>query len=447
MEISRPVTGDSPEHERVVGDVESFLQEAIGRLEPDREESRRVGPGRPRVLPSLCLWAGMLLCVLRGFSSQSNIWRLLTHKGLWFYPRFSVTDQAVYKRLAGAGLEPLQRLFAQVSDLLSQRLRPYARTDLAPFASAVVALDETTLDKVARMLPQLRRLPAGDARLLPGKLAGLFDIRLHQWRTIRFTDDANQNEKVLARQMLESLPIGALVVCDLGYFAFAWFDYLADAGHFFVSRLRSKTSFKCIHTFYQQGDCFDGLVFLGAHKSDKAEHAVRLVRFRVGTTTYSYITNVRDPARLSVEDIARLYCYRWDIELAFKLIKRELGLYLLWSAKTVVIQQQVWAVLIISQILQALRMEIAGRAGVGLYEVSMPLLVEWAPQLARDGDDPIAFFVERGRGARFIRPSRRTRISAPSIDPQHILPVPSDLVLTRPGRHAGRKCAPRTQAD
>lgn len=447
MGLAAAVQGDPGERERVVGDIETFLQECIRSLEPDLRERQRRGRGRPRVLPSLCLWAGMLVCVLRGFTSQLALWRLLSDYQLWFYPRFPVSDQAIYKRLAKAGTKPLEHLFAQVTQLLHSRLEPYAISNLAPFASAVLALDQTTLDKVARMLPKLRDLKAGDDALLPGKLSGLYDIRHQQWRTLRYIDDVHQNEKLSARDMLEGLAPGALILCDLGYFGFAWFDYLTQVGHFFVSRLRARTSYKVIHTFYQQGDCFDGLVFLGAYRADRAEHAVRLVRFTVATTTHSYITNVLEPAQLSMRDIARLYAYRWDIELAFRLIKRELGLHLLWSAKPVVVQQQAWAVLIISQVLQALRLEIAGRAGVDVNEVSMPLLVQYLPQLAYEGRDPVAYFVERGREARFIRPSRRTRIKAPAVDPALIIPAPTDIVLTRTGRHAGRNCDPRHAAN
>ena len=443
MGLVAPAQTGSRDHKSVVGDIESFLQDAIRDLQPDLQERRRRGPGRPRILPSLCLWAGMLVCVLRGFSSQSVLWRLLTQTGLWFYPRFPVTDEAVYKRLVKDGTQPLERLFAHITQVLASRLAPYSIHDLVPFATSVLALDQTTLDKMARTLPSLRPLTDEDASLLPGKLTGLFDIRLQQWRQLRYIEDPHQNERVSARDMLRSLAPGALILCDLGYFGFAWFDYLTDAGHFYVSRLRAKTSFECIHTFYQQGDCFDGLVFLGAHRADRAQHAVRLIRFRVGTTTFSYITNVRDPGQLSIVDIARLYTYRWDIELAFKLIKRELGLHLLWSAKTVVIQQQLWAVLIISQVLQALRLEIAGRAGVDVYDVSMPLLVQWVPQLAYTGQDPVAFFVERGRAAGFIRPSRRTRAQAPIVPAELVKPIPDGLVLSRTPRYAGRNCGPR----
>ncbi len=58
-------------------------------------------------------------------------------------------------------------------------------------------------------------------------------------------------------------------------------------------------------------------------------------------------------------EIARLYARRWDIELAFLTLKEHLGLHLLWTSKLVSILQQVWACLIIAQVLQALRLEIA----------------------------------------------------------------------------------------
>ena len=38
-----------------------------------------------------------------------------------------------------------------------------------------------------------------------------------------FQPDPHQR-KVLARELVEELPAGTLVVADLGYFGFAWFD-------------------------------------------------------------------------------------------------------------------------------------------------------------------------------------------------------------------------------
>jgi hypothetical protein len=433
----------APAPAAVVGDIDRFLQAVVAGLTPAEREPK---PGRPRILPALALWGGLLVCVLRGFAHQTALWRLLSQRGLWSYPRFPVSDQAVYTRLAQGGTAALERLFAQVTAVLAARLAPYAATDLAPFAADVVALDETTLDPVARTLPALRGTAAADARRLPGKLAGVFDLRRQQWRTVQHLPDPQQNEKVAARSLLDGLARGTLILADLGYFGFAWFDDLTARGFHWVSRLRAKTSYTVLHAFHEQDDALDAVVWLGAHRADRAARAVRLVRFRLPTGTYAYLTNVLDPTVLPLAEVARLYARRWDIELAFKTAKRHLGLHLLWSAKEAVILQQVWAVLIISQILQALRLEIAGRAGVDPFDVSLALLAEEAPRYAQAGQDPVAAFVAHGRAAGYIRPCRRTQVTAPHLPRHQLVPLPPGRPLTRPARYAGRRAGPRSRA-
>ena len=425
------------ESEASLGQVEEFLRECVEGMEPAHGLVGKVG--RPRVLPSMALWAGLVVCVLRGFDSQLALWRLLSRKSLWFYPRFPVSDQAVYNRLQRGGTQGLERIFAEISRALAQRLAQWTFAEYAPFASQVVSVDESTLDQVARKLSCLRDLPKGDRRLIPGKLSGLFDLRTQQWRQVLFQPDGQQNEKVLARELVAELPPGALVVADLGYFGFAWFDWLTDRKYYWLSRLRRKTSYQVLHTYYSRGETFDGIIWLGVHRADRAKYAVRLVAFRQGNTLHRYITNVHAPHVFPMADMARVYARRWDIEMAFKMLKRYLKLHLLWSAKPVVIQQQIWATLIVAQSLQGLRLEIAYRAGVDLNEVSLPLLVEYAPIYAYEGDDPVAVFVNQGRELGFIRPSRRTRIEAPVLPEADLAPLPPDLILERRPRYAQRK--------
>ena len=93
-----------------IGDIEGFLRDLLLGL------TLESGPrGRPRVLPALALWGGLLVCVLSGWSSQLELWRLLSQGGLWDYPRYPISDQAVYHRLARDGLAPLTTLFQQVT--------------------------------------------------------------------------------------------------------------------------------------------------------------------------------------------------------------------------------------------------------------------------------------------------------------------------------------------
>lgn len=419
--------------------IEGFLAEAVSRLEPEAVSTNR---GRPRILPALCLWAGVVVCLARRSLEQKDVWRLLSEQGLWNYPTFPVTDEAIYKRLAKAGVAPFMALFQQVTALLRARVEAFADRTLAPFASEVVALDETTLDPVARTLPILRKAKAADDARMPGKLAGLYDVRRQQWARVEHIEASHQNEKVAARRMVDSLPTGSLVLADLGYFGFAWFDHLTELGHHWVSRMREKCSYEVLHVYYQHDEVLDAVVWLGAYRADRAAHAVRLIRFRYGRQIFTYLTNVLDPRVLPLGEVARLYTRRWDIEMAFQLVKQHLQLHLLWSAKPQVLLQQVWAVLTISQILQALRLEIAGRAGVPVDDVSLQLMIKSLPHYFHREADPIGAFVANGRRMQNIRPSRRIQLEVPKVRPEEIVPLPDDLVLVRTPRYAERRAEP-----
>src|SRR6266481_609843 len=174
---------------------------------------------------------------------------------------------------------------------------------------------------------------------------------------------------------------------------------------------------------------------------------VRLVCFRVGKQRYSYLTNVLDPATLSIADIARLYARRWDIELAFRELKDHLGLHLLWSAKLGVIYQQIWASLILAQLLHAFQVELAARAEVDPFDVSLYLLSRQVPALLLRGEDPMGFLLTHGRAMGLIRPSTRTRIQAPIVPLQEVFFPPPEVLQPRKARSAHRNCGSRYAAQ
>ena len=156
----------------------------------------------------------ILWCVLRGWKSQLDLWRQISVFGLSCFAAVTVTDQAVYNRLersAGA----MQRLCAWVSQWLFDWLAPYEDHRLAPFAKEVLALDESTLDSMKRWLPQWRDIPAGSAALLAGRLCGLFDVRRQQWKRLDFLPDPLAHCQRYAREMLETVRAGALLLFNL----------------------------------------------------------------------------------------------------------------------------------------------------------------------------------------------------------------------------------------
>jgi hypothetical protein len=423
-----------PERAELIQSIEGFLKPLLLELSV---ASPRTGPGRPWVLPAIALWAGVLVGVARGFGSQLEIWRLLTASGLWDLPHYAVKDDALYKRLKNASRDTFQILFAQVTTAL-QRQRHSLTTGLgglAAFASGVYALDGMTLDKVSKRLPALR---GGDATHLAGKVAAVFDLRTQLWRTLIFGEDAQANDKSVARELLTGLEAGSLLLADLGYFAFKWLDDLTEQGYFWVSRLRAKTSYEVIHVFYQQAGVIDALVWLGKYRADRAAHAVRLVQVTRNGKTWAYLTNVLEPQRLSLADISALYARRWDIERMFNLVKTYLHLHWLWSSQVTVVIHQVYAVFTVAQIILGLRAEIAERAQADVEEVSLDLMIRWLPRFAENGQDPVQQIAERGRFAKIIRPPTRTKRALPNLSPGDYLPAPANLTLTRLPRYAGK---------
>src|ERR1051325_1240588 len=66
--------GTAIETSSLIDQIEQFLQGMIAQLTPDASAEAEGGPGRPRGLPALALWGGLLVCVLHGFSSQLDLW-------------------------------------------------------------------------------------------------------------------------------------------------------------------------------------------------------------------------------------------------------------------------------------------------------------------------------------------------------------------------------------
>lgn len=425
---------DDTERTALIESIEVFLKPILLELST---APARTGPGRPWVLPAFALWAGVLVGVARGFSSQLDIWRLLTAGGLWDLPHYAVQDDAVYQRLKDASRDTFATLLAQVTAALRQRLRPVTEgvSSLAAFASGVYALDGMTLDRVTKRLPSLR---GREETILPGKVATVFDVRAQLWHTVTFVEDARANDKTAARGLLAGLAAGSLLLADLGYFAFKWFDELTDQGYFWISRLRAKTSYIVIHVYYQQAGVLDALVWLGKHRADRAAHAVRLVQVTRQGKTWAYLTNVVEPQRLSLADISLLYARRWDIERMFNLVKTHLHLHWLWSSHIAVVMHQVYAVFTVAQIILGLRAEIAQRAQADVDEVSLELMIRWLPRFAQTGQDPVQQIAERGRWAKIIRPVNRTKRDLPTLTLNDYLPAPGGLILTRTPRYADK---------
>jgi hypothetical protein len=427
------------------------LLEALLKQEPSSHEvvvAAKRGRGRPPTLPLHQLWLVLLLGILRQAEHLSSIWRWLCLQPTGSFAAVQITYEAMRKRLVTAGTLPLQQLFETLSRALQQwdLSHPSPALTVAPFAQAIVALDESTLDRLRRLTLDLRELPNGDAHLLPGKLAGLFDLRTQRWVRVQFRADVLAACNVGILLLLEGLAPGSLILADLGYFSFAWFDYLTGQGYFWVSRLKEKTTYeiKEVLAYDDHTGLLDAIVWLGKYRADRAGSAVRLLIFSWQGRQYRYLTNVLDPHQLSGWEIAYLYSRRWDSELAFKLLKCQLGLHIWWGARPEVVMIQLWLALILAQLLHALQLHVALQAEAEPFDVSLPVLLELLPLLPAGPTSIVHRLVEHEPFLGLIRPSRRYRVVVPQGPSLMLTPRPSLTDLRRSARYAQRNPHPRT---
>jgi hypothetical protein len=427
-------------------------------------------PGCPPVFSNFALWAALLVSLTRRYSSQRKVWQLLTLEGLWCAPPAALTVQAFYQRLARLPASFFQEFFTQLTALLRVRFAAVNDLPYARFASEILALDHTDLDPVFQ---KLQRLPApaaapgqppkkhgkGNKGAIPGRLAAWFDLRRQQWHYLAFQADALRDVRIGTEDLLQHVPQKALLLFDLGYFGFPWFDQLTQRQLYWVTRLREKVSYSVQHVLYvspgfpaelaqgrPQGGrptspqvyLRDSWVYLGRHRADRASQPVRLLELVFPDRVFRYLTNVLDPRDLPAAQVVELYRRRWGIERAFNFLKTDLQLFLIWSKHEAVILQQVFALLSLSQVVFALRTEVALAAQASLREVSLPDLLTWLPALAARGKDPIRELARRGRAAGVIRPYR----SAPY---QLLAPAPEDYEI--PTEHPPPRKPRQSQTD
>lgn len=362
------------------------LQTALQAVEPasERALTNPFRPGRPRRLLSVHLSAALLFCLWQGWQTQQAVWRLIV-RGFGPFAGLRMSDEGVYRRIEQEGLSCMQALFSRVSQWLAEELTPIQDTHLAPFARGIYAVDESHVDQIKRWLKVLWGLPAGASALQPGRLCGLFDVRRQLWAHIELWPDPFTNVRVPARAMTEQVVAGALLLFDLGYYGYEWCDELTERGVWWISRQRRRATTVSLHLLYCCDGLRDELVRLGSFRADRATSTARLISIRYRGHWYYYLTNVLDPRVLSAKEVAHLYARRWDIELAFRLLKQHLGARVLWSAKWDVLGVQLWSCLILAQILHSWQVRLAWEEEVEPYDVSLQVLLQQVRRARRWG--------------------------------------------------------------
>jgi hypothetical protein len=277
---------------------------------------------------------------------------------LWIEP-ISVSKQALCKRLR----ELPASLFASVFEQVMDRIRSSSSAQSIPENWQKVAqnfpeiwiADGSTLEELRK---KLKGLSEGGT-VLGGKMMMVVEAFTHNPVATWYDEDAKVNDKIFSQLILDKLPPGGLLIFDLGFFKFPWFDEFTENQKFFVTRLREKTSYSVIRCLSSGNFYRDEIIQMGQYRSNPCEYQVRLVSVLWGHTWYYYLTNVMEPTLLSPQQVCELYRIRWRIEDAFNLTKRLLGLAYLWVGDTNGVQIQIFATWIFYAVLNQLCTEVA----------------------------------------------------------------------------------------
>ena len=366
---------------------------------------RRLG-FRDRVLALPAMVAILLTIVWRQVPAISEAVRMLERDGVLWTPAVRVSQQALSVRLRSLPASLFEGLWTTLEATLHARAAARTRP-LAPVIARVQrhypriwAIDGSTLEEVFKKVGQAR---PKTGTVLGGAMEAVLDLATKL--PVQFWLDADPagNDLRFLERIKRVLTPGTMVVMDAAYYAFPFFDWLTEHKCGFVIRARLLRAEKVITVLHESPSVRDTIVKMGLYRSHPCTHPVRLVEVKVDGTWRPYLTNVRDPAILSVDDVVDLYARRWRIEEAFLVTKRLLGLSYLWTGAFNGIAVQIWSSLLLYAVLVDLTDAVAEEVGQPLDAMSLEMTFRGlyhytsAVSQGRTTDDAVTYLAAQDR--------------------------------------------------
>lgn len=430
MARSRPLKTTNPDlrrqHQTPKLEIPYFTEELIKYIEPSLFTPLKYIPGnhekmmRERLL-TLPVMVALVIALVSGMiPGLSEATRVLKEEGLLWVKPIKVSKQALSKRLMNLPAEIFAVLLKQVLEKVNKtpkelKLEERWQKVREKFPALWIA-DGSTLEQLRKGL----KIQEEGGGKLAGRIMMIVEAFTDNPVKVWYQKDERCNDKIWCEEIFNELPESGLIIVDLGFFSFEWFDRLTQARKFFLTRLRAATSYE-VKKVLSRGTYYkDEIIKMGKYRSNRCEHQVRLVSVLWGKTWYYYITNVLDPEQLSAQEVCELYRRRWKIEEAFLLTKRLLGLAYLWVTHTNGVQIQILATLIFYTVLNQLVTDVAFakrlRRRIALNQPKEKISVEMvfrslyyvAKAIARgENPDTVTYLVERVKLFSLVKAKRK----------------------------------------
>jgi hypothetical protein len=369
----------------------------------DPRQPQRLIRMRQRLLTLPVMVAILVSLVWRRVPSVAEVQKVLAREGLLGSAPLRVSSQAIAKRLDVLPAAVMGQLFGEVcARLHAQPLPALPHPRWAPVRehfSLLALVDGSTLEALRKQTAVLRERTG---LVLAGKMMVMVEAFSHRPLWQLYTEDPAANDKRFAGEILAALPSGGLLVFDLGFFSFLWFDDFTDQQKFFVTRMREKTAYRTIRELSSSPYYRDESVRVGQYRSNPCQHPLRMVSVLWQGTWYRYLTNVLDPQVLSARHVCELYRRRWRIEDAFALTKRLLDLAYVWTGSSNAVQLQIYATLMFYAVLLTICQQVAQVLGEPLERISVEMVFRAFYHYSRavqrgECDDLVTFLAEHAQ--------------------------------------------------
>jgi Transposase DDE domain len=369
----------------------------------DPRQPQRVIRMRQRLLTLPVLVAIIVSLVWRRIPAVAEVQRVLAREGLLWEPPLPVSPQAITKRLEVVPAAVIGQLFAEVCPRLQAQVPPpLPHPHWAPVRERfplLAIVDGSTLEALRKKTQVLREQPG---LVLAGKVLVMVEAFSHRPLWQAYTEDALANDKRFAAEILAALPLGGLLVFDLGFFSFLWFDAFTSASKFFVTRMREKTAYRTRQVLGESPYYRDEIIAVGQYRANPCQYPLRLVSVWWQGVWYRYLTNVLDPQALSARQVCELYRRRWRIEDAFALTKRLLDLAYVWTGSRNAVQVQLYATLLFYAVLVTICHQVAQALGEPLERISVEMVFRAFYHYSRavqrgESDNLIRFLTEHAK--------------------------------------------------
>ena len=379
----------------------------------DPRQPQRLIRMRQRLLTLPIMVAIIVSLVWRRMPSVAEVQKVLTREGLLGMAPLQVSPQAITKRLDVLPAAVMGQLFAEVcTRVQAQSPPPLPQPGWAPVRErfpVLAIVDGSTLEALRKKTEVLRERPG---LVLAGKMMVMVEAFTHRPLWQLYTEDALANDQRFAAEILAALPVGGLLVFDLGFFSCLWCDDFTDQQKGFVTRMREKTAYRTV----QELSCGlydrDQMIQVGQYRANPCQHPLRMVSVRWQGTWYRYLTNVLDPQVLSARQVCELYRRRWRIEDAFALTKRLLDLAYVWTGSSNAVQLQIYATLMFYAVLLTICQQVAQVLGEPLERISVEMVFRAFYHYGRAVqcgacDDLVAFLVEHAKLLGIVKRQRK----------------------------------------